>query len=71
MVELVKCITDSDVGVSELDKIYTEAEASGGEGRGDTLKSVWNNDVDMFFADQQKNGEFVFPIGVFCYLHVQ
>ncbi len=26
MVELVKCITDSDVGVSELDKIYTEAE---------------------------------------------
>ena len=48
---------ESDTGVSELDKVFEEADATR-EGRGTTLKNIWNEDVEMFFCDQHKNGEY-------------
>ncbi len=59
MVQIVRSIADSDVGMAQLDKIYQEADVTG-QGRGTLLKSVWDSDVEMFFAEQMKNSELCF-----------
>lgn len=55
MAQLVHSITTSDVGQKELDRILYEAEKSG-EGRGSTLKDIWDDDVRSFDEDQLDNG---------------
>ena len=55
MAQLVQGISESDVGVQELEKIYQEADATV-NGRGEALKRIWDEDVEMFFSDQKKNG---------------
>lgn len=55
MIKLVKCVSDSDVSLSELERIYEDAEVLG-EGRGVALKETWESDVECFFSDQRRNG---------------
>ena len=60
IVGLVKAIDNSDDGQCALQSIYQEAEKTG-EGRGDTLRGIWEQDVsDMkqFYQDQKHNGEY-------------
>ena len=54
MIRLVQYISDSDVGLSELEKIYQEADEAG-DGKGIVLKNTWENDVAMFYSDQHQN----------------
>ena len=56
MVQLVQSITNSDDGVTQLDKIYQETDICG-QGRGTVLKSIWDNDAEMFFGDQKNNSK--------------
>ena len=54
MTKLVKGIFESDVGVEALEKIYEEADSTF-DGRGEELRSVWSEDVEMFYCDQKQN----------------
>ena len=54
MIQLVQYISDSDVGLSELENIYQEADEAG-DGKGIVLKNTWENDVAMFYSDQHQN----------------
>ena len=54
MIRLVQYISDSDVGLSEQEKIYQEADEAG-DGKGIVLKNTWENDVAMFYSDQHQN----------------
>ena len=58
MAEPVLYISESDIGLSQLDSIYQEADAAG-EGKGMALKKIWDDDVEMFFTDQRKNGNYM------------
>ena len=55
MAQLVQGISESDVDIHELEKIYQEADETVG-GRGEALKHIWDGDVEMFFSDQKRNG---------------
>ena len=53
--ELVKSIDSSDHGQHALEVVFQEADKAG-EGKGDILKSIWEQDVsDMkqFYQDQK------------------
>ena len=56
--EAVSYLNQNATGRSHLDMIFREAEKSG-KGRGDILKSMWNEATEKatFFQDQQKNSE--------------
>ena len=57
--ELVKSIDSSDHGQHALKVIFQEADKAG-EGMGDILKSIWEQDVsDMkqFYQDQKQTGK--------------
>ena len=57
--ELIQSIKKSEDGQRELQSIFQEAD-SAGAGKGDILKSIWEQDVsDMtqFYKDQEQNGK--------------
>ena len=57
--ELVKSIDSSGHGQHALKVIFQEADKAG-EGKGEILKSIWEQDVsDMkqFYQDQKQNGK--------------
>ena len=54
MIPLVQYISDSDVGLPELEKIYQEADEAG-DGKGIVLKNTWENDVEIFYSNQHQN----------------
>ena len=53
--QLVQCISSSDAGQQELDRIFQEADDTS-SGKGAMLKNLWDNDVGTFYDDQRKNG---------------
>lgn len=57
MVKLVHAISESEVGCTELQRIYEEAETVN-PGKGVALQNSWDN--AMFFADQERNGKNVY-----------
>ena len=66
MAELVETIHQSRTGQEELQKIYSEADASE-DGSGELLKSTWEQDVSdagRFFQDQSKTGMFALFIAL-------
>ena len=57
--ELIRSIKKSEDGQRELQSIFREADSTGA-GKGDILKSIWEQDVsDMtqFYKDHEQNGK--------------
>lgn len=54
MAKFVQAISESEVGCTELERIYEEGE-SVRQGMGMALQNSWENDV--FFGDQERNGK--------------
>ena len=60
LLEFVGSLHTSDIGQSVLRDIYHEADESG-DGRGDTLKKIWESDVsdlERFKSDQLNNSKY-------------
>ena len=68
MMQLVKGITESENGQTELKKIYEEADTMVGDGRGAALKHIWSNDVEMFYKDQSRCGKFFVLLPQFIFI---